>query len=267
MSFADYLPDNSPVVIVGMHRSGTSLISRVLSELGVHIGAELDGHYESVCFKAVNRRLLQDTGAHWAKPAPFVSGLGEGDFRSTNVDKAKVLLEDRLASYGRVSDGQRWGWKDPRNTLTLPLWLELFPEARVIHVVRNGIDVALSLYRRESKRYLHRSLEKRMFPPTIAEGYRLWERYLEIGLRSEYQCRHWMFLKYEDVCTHPRTEIGRICAFLNLPTTALEHIQGSVIKRPARRTPLETLRLWLLLRLGRINDAPLLSLGYGTKIG
>ncbi|MBW1793701.1 MAG: sulfotransferase [Deltaproteobacteria bacterium] len=44
-----------------------------------------------------------------------------------------------------------WGWKDPRTTLTLPLWLKLFPKARIIHVIRNGIDSALSLWRRCKK--------------------------------------------------------------------------------------------------------------------
>jgi hypothetical protein len=45
-----------------------------------------------------------------------------------------------------------WGWKDPRNTLLLRPWLEVFPEAKVVHVVRNGVEVALSLARREAFR-------------------------------------------------------------------------------------------------------------------
>jgi hypothetical protein len=44
-----------------------------------------------------------------------------------------------------------WGWKDPRNSITLPVWLKLFPDARVIHIVRNGVDVAESLYRRQQR--------------------------------------------------------------------------------------------------------------------
>ena len=40
---------------------------------------------------------------------------------------------------------QPWGWKDPRNVFTLPLWLRVFPEAKIIYIVRNGVDVAASL--------------------------------------------------------------------------------------------------------------------------
>lgn len=42
-----------------------------------------------------------------------------------------------------------WGWKDPRNTITLPIWLELFPNAKILHIRRHGVDVAQSLRKRE----------------------------------------------------------------------------------------------------------------------
>jgi hypothetical protein len=40
---------------------------------------------------------------------------------------------------------QPWGWKDPLNTFTLPLWLKVFPRAKILYIVRNGVDVAHSL--------------------------------------------------------------------------------------------------------------------------
>lgn len=52
-----------------------------------------------------------------------------------------------------------WGWKDPVNTFTLPFWLDLFPEARVVHIFRNGVDIAQSLYTRthaDFKRHYHK---------------------------------------------------------------------------------------------------------------
>ena len=48
---------------------------------------------------------------------------------------------------GRAERGL-WGWKDPRNSLTLPLWLRLYPEAKIVHVLRHGVDVARSLQKR-----------------------------------------------------------------------------------------------------------------------
>ena len=51
--------------------------------------------------------------------------------------RARGSLEDR-----------RWGWKDPRTSLTLPYWLRLFPTARVIHVHRDPAQAARSLHAR-----------------------------------------------------------------------------------------------------------------------
>jgi hypothetical protein len=42
-----------------------------------------------------------------------------------------------------------WGWKDPRNTFTIDVWREIFPDAKVLHIYRNPVDVAESLRVRE----------------------------------------------------------------------------------------------------------------------
>ncbi len=43
----------------------------------------------------------------------------------------------RSNRYKRTNGLKAWGWKDPRNTFTLPMWLSIFPKARVLHVLRN----------------------------------------------------------------------------------------------------------------------------------
>ena len=50
-----------------------------------------------------------------------------------------------------------WGWKDPQTIFTLPLWLKLFPDAKLIYLTRNGVDVAASLLTREQKRLAKRT--------------------------------------------------------------------------------------------------------------
>lgn len=155
-----------PVVVMGMHRSGTSMVIRMLRRLGVFTGWELDANGEAVFFVLRNRAVLEAQGARWDRPGPIdevlesaplrerVVAALERDLHSPSVmsylGPAGYLLHRSPARLRRP-----WGWKDPRNTLLLPLWLEIFPSARVVHVVRNGVDVALSLAGRERRRLDH----------------------------------------------------------------------------------------------------------------
>src|SRR3954454_23215857 len=59
-----------PVILLGMHRSGTSLIARVLDELGLFQGAELQEDHESVYFLDMNDLLMRRIGASWDNPGP-----------------------------------------------------------------------------------------------------------------------------------------------------------------------------------------------------
>jgi len=259
--------ETDPLIVIGMHRSGTSFIARLLSELGVHVGRALDSHHESICFKRVNRQLLWDQGAHWARPAPFLRRLADPQFVREAAQRAVALLEQWGDLYGEVAEGEPWGWKDPRNTLTLPVWLEIFPSARILHVVRHGIDVALSLYRREWRRYLRPSQERRMFPPTVETGYRLWRTYVEVGLRLEQEAPgvKVMRLRYEDVLAHPQRSIASLIRFVGLEVDVetASALVSRIARRPTRPSLWEVLWVRLLLKLGLIDPALLIRLGYG----
>ncbi len=258
-----------PLIIIGMHRSGTSFITRLLSELGVYVGRALDSHHESICFKRVNRQLLWDQGAHWARPEPFLRRLADPQFVREGAQRAVALLEQWRDLYGEVAEGELWGWKDPRNTLTLPIWLKVFPSARVLHVVRHGIDVALSLYRREWRRYLRSSRERRMFPPTIGAGYRLWRTYVEVGLRLEQEApgAGVMRLRYEDMLAHPRQSIESLVRFVGLEVDAetASALVGRIARSPTKPSRWEALWVRLLLGLRGIDPTPLVRLGYDVS--
>lgn len=155
------LADHPPVIVVGMHRSGTSLLCRLLNQLGVHLGNDQGSiNAESRHFRALNERILRAVGGRWNEPGPVLEALQSSAFRQTWTT---YLRDHMLSGWGgfRYWGGQRWlelrrgaspplwGWKDPRTSLTLALWLGLFPQAHVVHIIRNGIDVAISLHRRQ----------------------------------------------------------------------------------------------------------------------
>ena len=140
--------EESPVIITGMHRSGTSLVARLLERGGMYVGGSwVDRNHESIYFKRANMKItgegyykLHDYG--WAAPKTddfFRARQGYAERAATGI-----------ASFFAERAGQDvWGWKDPRNCLTLPMWLAVYPSARVLHVVRDGRAVALSLTDRD----------------------------------------------------------------------------------------------------------------------
>jgi hypothetical protein len=225
-----------PVILLGMHRSGTSLIARLLDDLGLFQGAELQDDHESVYFMDVNDLLLKRVGAAWDNPAPVSGFLENADALRLTAACVRADLESkRLAGYLGLKRYVKykslrkldspWGWKDPRTVFTLPLWLRLFPEARLVYIVRNGVDVASSLRVREQRELARRveelpakarqltsnsMLERAGFKGsarclTLAGGFGLWEEYIaeaERALASVPNER--MVINYERFLADPR---------------------------------------------------------------
>lgn len=159
-----------PLILIGMHRSGTSVVASIFATLGVYMGSAgttpaavparcstdgqpvCDGYAEAEDFRQLNEILLARAGGDWHRVDPFLARRERPDFaRGTTA-----LLQ--CATFGRLrrgylralpaTSGTLWGWKDPRSSLTLPFWLRLFPEARILHVRRDEDAVVTSLHRR-----------------------------------------------------------------------------------------------------------------------
>jgi hypothetical protein len=239
--------EKSPVIVIGMHRSGTSLVSRVLSDLGVFMGWRQDRNAEARAFIALNKWLLVQAGAAWDQPEPLDLFLADRPSRTIAADFCRDALAGRagLSFLGprgwlrtRSLDAYRgqWGWKDPRNTLTLPLWRDLWPNARVVHVLRNGLDVAASLKHRHEQRIDHarkhlssrrwhwraskRSLDAARFA-SMDGGMSLWQHYVGQARAALVTAGHkGIELRYEDLLRQPDVELARLGRWLGLPDPA-----------------------------------------------
>jgi len=224
-----------PTVVLGMHRSGTSLVAKLLREAGVFMGEDLDSHGESRSLRKLNRFLLRAGHAHWDHPLPFrhvletselcdalVRHLEEAaqgkDIQSAFFGRRAVRFPNRRAGWPH-----NWGWKDPRNTLTLPLWLRVFPELRAIHVVRNGIDVANSLVERERVRVTrldHPARSARCLSQKRA--FELWTEYIRIGLEhvAVLPEERVLTICYEELVLSPQNQIERLFRFAGIAASA-----------------------------------------------
>ena len=137
------------VVILGMHRSGTSLVTSSLPLLGYTLGDNLmppaadnpRGFYEDRDVVALNDELLAINSSSWG--SPLSSLKGETTASAELEEQAGRILRQRLADSGR------WVMKDPRLCLLMPFWQSRFEEAGVefqcVLVQRNPVDIAESL--------------------------------------------------------------------------------------------------------------------------
>ncbi|MGP0064398.1 MAG: hypothetical protein ACLQGP_12475 [Isosphaeraceae bacterium] len=122
-------PDVVFVPIVGMHRSGTSCVTGILAQNGLHLGDDLidgsplnpEGFWESAEAIQINEALLYRWKYDSFDPQGFIA-----HFPRRLLRRAESFLL-RLASRPVV------GWKDPRTTITWPAWHELLSKNR--HVV------------------------------------------------------------------------------------------------------------------------------------
>ncbi|MFN9370090.1 MAG: sulfotransferase family protein [Planctomycetia bacterium] len=134
------------LVITGMHRSGTSLATSLLSAAGVHVGDTLmgpgrgnpRGYFEDLEFVTLHEQMLAANGTSREGYTCQEALTVPGPLRAAAV----ALLARRRWS------GRAWGWKDPRTTLFLDFWADLLPEAHFLFVIRPPWEVVDSLFRR-----------------------------------------------------------------------------------------------------------------------
>ena len=285
MCALNHLP-NAPVVIVGMHRSGTSLITRMLKQMGLFTGAILEQNDESPLFIALNDQILSIAHATWDYPEAFANIYTDDSLvtKAADIAKEHLLSPENLRLYlppqaKSISDlsGQLWGWKDPRTTVTWPIWKKIFPEMRILFVSRNGVDVAASLQRRAEK-------DKQQFVSTpssaavrqtkfmslrclsLESAFELWASYNETFFRllNSYQPVSWKQISYEDFIESPEKTLATILSFLASEVPAYPQAEYGHSVIPGRRYAFRE-DPKLLDFYDKVADEPLMQkLGYGN---
>jgi hypothetical protein len=193
-----------PVCIAGMHRSGTSMVAKLLYESGLYLGPESDlippgpgnpeGFWENRRFVQINARILKELRGGWDYPPPIPD-----DWSVEPLGSLRVRAEAVLADFaGR----EPWGWKDPRNCITLPFWQQMLDSLNVVLVVRNPLETAESLRKRNGFSY--------------ALGLALWHTYYQ-RVRDVTSASERIVSHYDVYFRDPGTELRRVLKFLDLP--------------------------------------------------
>ena len=242
-----------PVIIIGAHRSGTTATARALRLLGLQLGQRLDSHDEPRELQRLHEDYLRHMGGSWHKPGPFLASLTTMEGRKACVEYLSQNLRPGLAVFSyrkglvgwwlrkRLRSGAAWGWKEPRTTLFAECWLELFPEARILHVVRNPLAVATSIQRRELE------FQAKGDPPNgeVADfGYcvELAMTYVEAGEALAGRTSHFCRVRFEDIQNDAPEQLTKLADFCELRVSRRRIKRAADTIRPTRSDTLQQIQ-------------------------
>jgi hypothetical protein len=192
------------VYVLGMHRSGTSATTRLISFLGLETpqGDDLvppsrknpKGYWESLSLVALNIRILEAIGSDFSCPTQ----LGQG---WENDDRLVDLRREAPTAFRNAFPRAPWVWKDPRTCLTFAFWRSVLDAHPVVVLVnRNPLEIVASSARTRGE-------ERRIY--MLA----LWERYLRQAL-GRIEGIPVLVVDYADVLSAPLEFSERLQRFL-----------------------------------------------------
>lgn len=198
------------LVVLGMHRSGTSATTRGLEVLGVSLGNSLmpaakdnndKGFFEDVEFHALNARLLTHLGSAWDRLSLIdSSALLQPQFQALQDEAERVLAS-------KLSDIACLAIKDPQATILLPFWQHVFTrlgvKAQYLICFRNPLSVAASLRKRDG-----------IYP---VRAQLLWAKYSLSALQNT-MTQDALVVDYDNLMENPQEELRRIARAFDLPS-------------------------------------------------
>ena len=196
--------------ICGATRSGTTLL-RLMLDSHPELAIPGETHFIVPMIKASWRR---------ARPADELATLivdsdRWGDFhldedelrgRLHGLDPLNCAdaVREFFRLYASKQGKERWGDKTPGYVRSMRLVQKVLPEARFVHIIRDGRDVALSLVPRS------------WGPSTFAEAADNWRRRIEVARRQQPHLDHYIEVHYEDLITDTEGVLRRVAEFIEL---------------------------------------------------
>jgi hypothetical protein len=147
-------PGHRTLCVLGMHRTGTSLTTRVANLLGARLGPDdallearqgdnPSGFWEVAAVNDLNDEILARLGGEWRQPPELSAGWAQAPQLDDLRERARRVLVELGAS-----EAPLWAFKDPRVCLTLPFWVPLLTPMRCVLTIRSPLEVARSLKHR-----------------------------------------------------------------------------------------------------------------------
>ena len=194
------------ILVLGMHRSGTSLSTRIINMMGAYVGApgmllsanpdNPKGFWERHDVLHINRNLLQANGCSWYR-------VDRWD--DNNITIAPAIRQSIRQTLAEMNPNQPWVMKDPRLCITLPVWMPYLQAPVAVIATRNPMEVAHSLKLRNGM--------------PLEYGLALWE-YHAVSIIRHAHALPKVFTTYDAMLTNPLAATRALCDALS------DHMHG-----------------------------------------
>ena len=202
---------DSPIFIVGCPRSGTGLL-RDLLRSHPHLAFPGESHFIPRLYKAYgdprNEReacQLADTilKINWVRVWGLNLDLSSFAHCRSYREIVSLIYDEWMRKEGKL----RWGDKTPQYVSEIPTLLRIFPSCKIIHIYRDGRDVALS------------SMRAHFGPENVFTAASQWKHYVNIGCRVGATLPRGTYFEvcYEALLSQPEATMERVCQFLDEP--------------------------------------------------
>ena len=192
------------IVILGMHKSGTSMVAGVLEKLGVNMGKELLGphwsnplgHFENVKFVNLNERILKEAKGSWDNPP-----------KEENILSLKEKFFEEIEKLIEKEESEIWGWKDPRTSLTIELYLPYLKNPHFFVCHRNIKAIAEELKERDNMEIVKGEKLAKLYEKRIDEFFQKYPKSKKLDIY------------YEEFVSAPTIGLKKMINFLEIKPT------------------------------------------------
>lgn len=223
---------DNPLVICGTGGSGTRALTEIMLSFGYFMGAKSNPAHDSL---AISSFLGANINEYVSSTQWINRVLGEESLSTRKISGIKSMRREFDMAFAEhlgveKSIGKRWGWKAPRSIYLLPFLTHRFSNMRVIHLVRDGRDMAYSDNQNQLKRNSSSVLTKdELNLPTPLKSIILWSKincacalYCESNLKSNY-----MRIRFEDLCSEPGACVNKLVGFCEIDASQSETVRAA----------------------------------------
>lgn len=199
-----YTSDERHVIIGGTPRSGTTLVRRTLDRHpGLCCGPET-----SILLPGGIR--IEQVASEYKWPAAELRELMAAS------DSQGAFVDAFARAYRERRRRPRWAEKTPLNVHSFEWVLERFPQARLVHVIRDGRDVVCSMRQHPERRWVDGMEVKELRPQPVEAYMKRWVRDTEAGIAMRGDPRY-MEVRYEELVEDPEGVLRGLVAALDEP--------------------------------------------------